>query len=183
MYKYKLKKPGGATGSLREEIQTIQLRGGLNITGVLDDATKKLLLTPRCGVYEKEDENQTIGQTRRKKRFYLQGTLWEKRVRPRVWFNDVDFFSFQSLTIQLNSPYLLWIRTLERSNETPGTRVKTGAERKTTVRLARFAQKSQVDSSSHEKPICSLVALPTDSNHDLLVTSLDLGTYCHIYAI
>ena len=107
MYKYKLTKPGGATGSLREEIQTIQLRGGLNRTGELDDATKKLLLTPRCGVYEKEDENQTIGQTRRKKRFYLQGTLWEKRVRPRVWFNDVDFFSFQSLTRQLNSPYLL----------------------------------------------------------------------------
>ncbi|XP_073249979.1 uncharacterized protein [Porites lutea] len=79
VYKYKLRKPGGATGSLTEEILTIQLRGGLNITGVLDDATKKLLLTPRCGVYEKEDENQTIGQTRRKKRFYLQGTLWEKR--------------------------------------------------------------------------------------------------------
>ena len=34
----------------------------------------------------------------------------------------------ESLTRQLNSPYLLRIRTLEQSNETPGTRVKTGAE-------------------------------------------------------
>ena len=81
MYKYKLKQPGGATANLTEELSKIQYRGGLNITGVLDDETKRLLLTPRCGVLEKEDEiNQTIGESR-KKRYYLQGTYWKKKVR------------------------------------------------------------------------------------------------------
>ena len=49
------------------------------MTGVLDTETKKLLLIPRCGVKEDDYKDQEYG-TKRKKRFTLQGSKWNKRV-------------------------------------------------------------------------------------------------------
>ena len=82
MEKYKLKQPGQAV-NFTDVIKKIQYRAGIEVTGKLDFETKKLFVIPRCGVPEKEDENQTIGSggsARRKKRYYLQGTRWQKRV-------------------------------------------------------------------------------------------------------
>ena len=81
MLKYKVAKKGQAV-NLTTEISKIQRRAGINITGKLDDATKRLFIIPRCGVAESEDEKQEIGGiiNRRKKRFNLQGTSWQKKV-------------------------------------------------------------------------------------------------------
>lgn len=61
------------------EISKLQRRAGINVTGVLDTETKKLLLIPRCGVREDDYKDQEYG-TKRKKRFTLQGSTWNKRV-------------------------------------------------------------------------------------------------------
>ena len=61
------------------EISKLQRRAGINVTGVLDTETKKLLLIPRCGVTEDDFKDQEYG-TKRRKRFTLQGSKWNKRV-------------------------------------------------------------------------------------------------------
>ena len=57
-------------------LQKLQRFAGLKETGVLDDETKKLMNTSRCGVAD-------FGPTdnaKRKRRFVLQGTTWGKKV-------------------------------------------------------------------------------------------------------
>lgn len=83
MLKYSVAKPGQAV-NLTNEISKIQRRAGITVTGQLDDATKKLFIIPRCGVAESEDADQEYGGRRRKKRYNLQGTSWQKKVRMIV---------------------------------------------------------------------------------------------------
>ena len=86
MVKYKLKAEGSGEPS-SVDLSKLQRRAGINVTGVLDDATKRLFLIPRCGVLESEDEEQDYGNSAgssRKKRFYLQGTYWKKKVRGMI---------------------------------------------------------------------------------------------------
>jgi len=77
LLKYKYKRPGSGK-DLKDQLSKLQFRAGINVTGELDDATKKLMLTPRCGVLE--EVNQTlVSEKRRRKRYYLQGTTWKKK--------------------------------------------------------------------------------------------------------
>ena len=68
------------------EISKLQRRAGINVTGVLDTETKKLLVIPRCGVTEDDykgqeyDKGKGITERRRRKRFTLQGSTWKKNV-------------------------------------------------------------------------------------------------------
>ena len=67
-------------------ISKLQRRAGINVTGVLDTETKKLLVIPRCGVTEDDYKGQDYGtekgitERRRRKRFTLQGSWWKKKV-------------------------------------------------------------------------------------------------------
>lgn len=70
------------------KIKKVQRLAGIKVTGKLDDETKKLFIIPRCGVLEEEDNPQRLNDTEtdgevkpaRRKRFYLQGTYWNKKV-------------------------------------------------------------------------------------------------------
>lgn len=70
------------TGNLRSQqdleksIKMLQRYGGLPETGKLDAATIKLMGESRCGV---SDFGKT-DNTRRKKRYTLQGSRWKKHV-------------------------------------------------------------------------------------------------------
>lgn len=70
------------TGKLRSQqdleksIKMLQRYGGLPETGTLDAATIKLMGESRCGV---SDFGKT-DNTRRKRRYTLQGTRWQKPV-------------------------------------------------------------------------------------------------------
>ena len=78
--KYKIKKPGQVQ-NFTDLISLLQFRAGLEQTGELDEETKKLFVIPRCGNPNEEDEKQIPGSAkRRKKRYYLQGTRWRKKV-------------------------------------------------------------------------------------------------------
>ena len=91
--------PDGLSGALKQ----MQKFGGLEETGVLDEATLELIKTPRCGVpdlidgiAEEEDEEALESLTivdveeeedggyypskRRRKRYALQGSRWKKRM-------------------------------------------------------------------------------------------------------
>ncbi|XP_068683776.1 matrix metalloproteinase-16-like isoform X1 [Montipora foliosa] len=76
MIKYRYKEPGSTFDDMADQLRTLQYRAGIKETGVLDDATKWLIITPRCGV----PTNITLlyGASRRKKRFTLQGSYWRK---------------------------------------------------------------------------------------------------------
>ena len=69
-----------------DAISNLQKRAGINVTGVLDTETKKLLVIPRCGVTEDVYNDQEYGkekgitERRRRKRFTLQGSTWKKNV-------------------------------------------------------------------------------------------------------
>ena len=85
-------KPGQAV-NLTSEIAKLQFRAGIDITGKLDDATKRLFLIPRCGVAESEDAEQDYGSsTTREKRFTLQGSYWQKKVRKIIPVGKVSVF-------------------------------------------------------------------------------------------
>ena len=73
-------KPPGQFANLTKYVERLQYRAGIEVTGKLDDETKKLFIIPRCGVLEEEDEGQVYGNKRRKKRYYLQGTRWRNKV-------------------------------------------------------------------------------------------------------
>ena len=75
----------GARESLinfNDKIARVQALAGINVTGKLDDETKKLFIIPRCGVYEEEDSPQRLSDANqgRRKRFNLQGSYWQKKV-------------------------------------------------------------------------------------------------------
>ena len=75
-----MKKPGQFV-NFTDLISKLQFRAGLEQTGELDEETKKLFVIPRCGNPNEEDEKQFSGSTkRRKKRYYLQGSRWQKKV-------------------------------------------------------------------------------------------------------
>ena len=68
-------------------IEKLQQNAGLNVTGALNAETIALLETPRCGVFEAEASQLYDFQSdnkRRKKRYYLQGTYWRKKVNSCV---------------------------------------------------------------------------------------------------
>jgi len=78
--KYRIKKSGAAF-NFTDLISKLQFRAGLEQTGELDEETRKLFVIPRCGNLNEEDEEQFAGAAkRRKKRYYLQGTRWQKKV-------------------------------------------------------------------------------------------------------
>ena len=98
MEKYEYKEPGQNV-ILSDKLKIIQNLAGIEETGKLDFETKKLFVIPRCGVTESAVHNQTVG-SRRKKRYYLQGTRWQKKVRDLTVVEQVPaecrgiFFTF-----------------------------------------------------------------------------------------
>lgn len=75
-----LKPQDAMTGALRSEeyvieaIKHFQKMAGIPQTGQVDDATKKMMETPRCGVAD----NIELGRGARRKRYALQGSKWAK---------------------------------------------------------------------------------------------------------
>jgi len=60
-----------------QAIKDFQVFAGLDPTGELDDETVNLMNTPRCGVKDKLSSEE---EAKRKKRFALQGSRWNKDV-------------------------------------------------------------------------------------------------------
>jgi len=63
-------------GFVKTAVRDFQAFAGLNQTGELDRDTKNLMRTPRCGVKDIIGHGAT---TRRKKRYVLQGSRWQKK--------------------------------------------------------------------------------------------------------
>lgn len=67
---------------LKEAIRSLQRFGHIPATGVIDDATRELMLRPRCGQPDNEDSNDFSATNRlrtnemRSKRFVIQGPKW-----------------------------------------------------------------------------------------------------------
>lgn len=58
--------------SVRESLKEMQEFAGLPVTGQLDERTLNLMRTPRCGLPDKDDNDNA----KRKKRFALRGPKW-----------------------------------------------------------------------------------------------------------
>ena len=88
MLKYNIIKNGSNAGvNFTENISVVQRKGGITVTGELDFETKKLLVIPRCGNTEDDEEEEEPrpmkGQSRRVKRelgSYLAGICDEVEV-------------------------------------------------------------------------------------------------------
>jgi len=78
------KGPSGENGELlsekdiRQSILEMQRFAGIPASGILDDDTVKLMETPRCGM---KDINRKLDGVKRKRRYTLQGSKWQKSVR------------------------------------------------------------------------------------------------------
>jgi Putative peptidoglycan binding domain len=78
-----LPKSSFETGNLRSEeqlkdaIRSLQKYGNIPVTGILDDRTKMLLKTPRCGVPDfYTSDFRAKNRHNRFKRFVVQGQKW-----------------------------------------------------------------------------------------------------------
>jgi len=69
--------------TIQKSLSDLQAFAGLNITGKFDDATKKLVQTPRCGLPDVSGSMET-----RKRRYTLQGTKWRKSTLTWKLLND-----------------------------------------------------------------------------------------------
>lgn len=76
-----LPKSSGETGNLRAEdqlrdaIRSLQKNGHIPETGRIDERTRLLLKSPRCGVPD-FDTSDFRGRNSRSKRFVIQGQKW-----------------------------------------------------------------------------------------------------------
>ena len=61
--------------NIRNSIKSFQRYAGIPITGRIDEATNKMMNTPRCGLQDVSPHSST-----RKRRFTLQGSFWKKEV-------------------------------------------------------------------------------------------------------
>ena len=72
MLKYNIIKSGSNAGvDFTENIAVMQRKAGINVTGELDFETKKILVTPRCGNTDDDDDEEPRpieGRSRRAKR-------------------------------------------------------------------------------------------------------------------
>ena len=79
-----LKAVDARAGRLRTEkevvdaIRTFQLYAGIPITGKVDEKTMEMVQLPRCGM---SDFGRSDSTRRRRRRYAVQGTHWNKRVR------------------------------------------------------------------------------------------------------
>lgn len=87
MLKYNIIKNASNAGvDFTENIAVIQRKAGINVTGELDFETKKILVTPRCGNTDDDDEEEPRpieGRSRRAKRqlaSYLAGICGQIQV-------------------------------------------------------------------------------------------------------
>ena len=87
MLKYNIiKNASNASVDFTENIAVIQRKAGINVTGELDFETKKILVNPRCGNTDDDDEEEPRpieGRSRRTKRqlaSYLAGICGEIQV-------------------------------------------------------------------------------------------------------
>jgi hypothetical protein len=64
--------------AVQEAIKKVQLFGGLEVTGELNEETRNLLKSPRCGNKDVEiNESQKL--SRRQKRYVIGSSGWKKR--------------------------------------------------------------------------------------------------------
>ena len=77
--------------SIIASIKSLQRFSGLKETGYVDNETKMLMKLPRCGL----PDNAYNLNTRRKRRFTLQGTTWRKTVRQVAQTNQSFFLKFE----------------------------------------------------------------------------------------
>ena len=77
--------------SIIASIKSLQRFSGLKETGYVDNETKMLMKLPRCGL----PDNAYNLNTRRKRRFTLQGTTWRKTVRQVAETNQSFFLKFE----------------------------------------------------------------------------------------
>ena len=61
---------------IRDSLENLQRFAGLTVSGILDEPTKELIETPRCGM-----PDITKAEDKRKRRFTLQGSKWRKNVK------------------------------------------------------------------------------------------------------
>jgi hypothetical protein len=68
------------TEEVREGLKQFQLYAGIPMTGVVDDKTMEMMALPRCGMpdFGRSD------RTKRRKRYAIQGTKWNKSVSKSV---------------------------------------------------------------------------------------------------
>ena len=61
---------------LHDGIKMFQLYAGIPMTGVIDEKTMEMMAMPRCGMpdFGRSDS------TKRKRRYAVQGTIWQKNV-------------------------------------------------------------------------------------------------------
>ena len=62
---------------LKEGIKMFQLYAGIPMTGVVDDKTMEMMEMPRCGM---PDFGRSDRTKRRRRRYAVQGSVWEKKV-------------------------------------------------------------------------------------------------------
>jgi len=69
----------GSLVSLDSAVADFQAFAGLEVTGKLDSETIDLMRKPRCGVkdFQEEDEDLVRNESRRAKRYALQGSRWK----------------------------------------------------------------------------------------------------------
>lgn len=69
---------------LREAIKSLQRYGRIPVTGIIDNATRELILKPRCGQPDNIETNDFSATNRlrysvkRPKRFVIQGSKWPR---------------------------------------------------------------------------------------------------------
>ena len=102
---------------LKEGIKMFQLYAGIPMTGVVDDKTMEMMEMPRCGMpdFGRSD------RTKRRRRYAVQGTVWEKKVSSAYWnaVMGLRWCSGQTtrlspLRFRVGSPVrfiLMWTRT------------------------------------------------------------------------
>lgn len=102
-------------------IKKFQKFAGLNQTGIIDEETRKMMKTPRCGHPDKLSDD--LENKNRKRRYSLQGSKWPKsKIRFKITkYPEQGLMSKEDINDELKRAFGLWSENsnldFELSNE------------------------------------------------------------------
>lgn len=89
-------------------IKKFQKFAGLNQTGIIDEETRKMMKTPRCGHPDKLSDD--LENKNRKRRYALQGSKWPKsNIRFKITkYPEYGLMSKKDINDELKRAFGLW---------------------------------------------------------------------------
>ena len=90
---------------IRDGLESLQEFANIEVTGIIDEATKELMKTPRC---ENKDPIKFLDTTTRKRRYNAEGTTWKKNILTWRYNNETKDLDRETVQRTIKAAMKKW---------------------------------------------------------------------------